>query len=144
MESFKQIKYALPGLLLFLICSCSNAPQTIVLQEIAPLPRAVVVQQSVVEFEQVYTTLRIVEVSEVNGVQRYFLVRIGSERAGIQEGVVGEISEDASFQRVIGAFRIVELQGNFFRCEITELTHRIGTNAHVRVPTGELRELSSR
>jgi hypothetical protein len=93
--------------------------------------------QPVVEFEPIYNVLRIVEVSEVNGVQRFFMVRIGTDRTGIEVNTVGEISEDANFQRVIGTFRILEIQGNFFRCEITELTHRIGSNAHVRIQVGE-------
>jgi hypothetical protein len=90
----------------------------------------------------VYATFRIVEVSEVNGVQRFFLVRIGAERTGIQIGVAGEIAEDEAFQRIIGNYRISEMYSDFFRGEIVDLTHRIGANAFVRVQTGErLREI---
>ena len=123
----------------FLFCSCkSMPPDALVLQEIAPIPQAVIAARRVAtELEPVYANFRIIEVSEVNGVQRFFMVRMGAERTGIQVGVTGEVGEDAAFQRVIGSFKIIELIGDFFRCEITELTHRIGTNAYARVQTGE-------
>jgi len=141
MESVKKIKriknVVTISALLILICSCKTK-DTLVLQEIAPLPKAVVAaNQTVKEFEPVYAVFRIVEVTEVNGVQKFFLVRFPTDRTGIEKGVTGEIGEDASFQRIIGDFKIVELLGNFFRCEITELAYRIGTNAQARVVIGE-------
>jgi hypothetical protein len=106
--------------------------------EVAPLPRAVVAaNQSVTEYEPVYAVYRIIEVTEVNGVQKFFLVRFGADRTGIEIGVTGEIGEDSSFQRIIGNYKIVELLGNFFRCEVTELAYRMGANAHARVVIGE-------
>ncbi|MDR0312025.1 MAG: hypothetical protein LBI14_00345 [Treponema sp.] len=138
--------------LLFLAFSCKSPPppppdpiiifhDPLVLQEVAPIPRAVVaVQQAaaVVEYEPVYSTFRIIEVSEVNGVQRYFLVRMGADRTGIAVGVTGDIGEDSAFQRIIGNYRIIELHDDFIRCEIIELTYRIGTNAYMRVQIGEV------
>jgi hypothetical protein len=131
----------------YLICSCISPPppptvvvvhDPLVLQEVAPLPRAVVAaRQAITEYEPIYATLRIIEVSEVNGVQKYFLVRMGADKTGITVGVTGDIGEDTTFQRIIGNYKIIELSGDFFRCEITELSYRIGTNAHVRVQTGE-------
>jgi hypothetical protein len=142
MESVKKIKiiqYAVIAAgIFFLVCSCKTPADTLALMEVAPLPRAVIAaQQAVTEYEPVYAAYRIVEVTEVNGVQRFFLVRFGADRTGVEVGVAGEIGEDASFQRVIGNYRIVEFLGNFFRCEITELAYRIGTNAHIRVVIGE-------
>jgi hypothetical protein len=143
MESVKKIEKILYTIivsaLFFLACSCKT-PQAapLVLTEVAPLPRAVVAaKQIVTEFEPVYAVYRIVEVTEVNGVQKFFLVRFGTDKKGIEVGVLGEIGEDAAFQRIIGNYKIVELLGNFFRCEITELAYRIGSNAHVRVVIGE-------
>ena len=148
MESVKQIKlaaYVFACLMLFSLLSCRTPPappplQPLILQEMTPLPRAVVVQAPAPEFEHepIFTVLRIVEVSEVNGVQRFFMVRMGADRTGIYAGATGEISDDENFNRIIGTFRILELQGMFFRSEITELTHRIGSNAHVRIQTGEI------
>jgi len=143
MESFKQIKSRRRIIIalawLFPLFSCKNPPvihDPLVLQEMSPVPRTVV-RQAVTEYEPVYSTLRIIEVSEVNGVQKYFLVRLGADKTGVREGVTGDIGEDATFQRIIGSYVIIEMQGNFFRCEITELAYRIGTNAHVRIKIGE-------
>jgi hypothetical protein len=142
MESVKKIKRtrhaAIAAALVFLACSCKTPQDALVLTEAAPLPKAVVAaKQTVTEFEPVYAVYRIVEVTEVNGVQKFFLVRFGTDRTGIEAGVTGEIGEDSTFQRIIGNYKIVELLGNFFRCEITELAYRIGTNAHARVVIGE-------
>jgi hypothetical protein len=142
MESVKKIKkirYAvIASALLFLAYSCGTSQDLLVLTEVAPLPKAVVAaKQTVTEFEPVYAVYRIVEVTEVNGVQKFFLVRFGADKTGIEKGVTGEIGEDSTFQRIIGNYKIVELLGNFFRCEITELAYRIGTNAHMRVVIGE-------
>jgi len=147
MESAGKIKKtscAIGALVLFLF-SCQTPPvepviiihDPLVLQEITPLPRAVVARQAVSEFEPVYSTFRIAEVSEVNGVQRFFLVRMGADRTGIQIGTAGEIAEDEAFQRIIGNYRIIELYADFFRSEIIDLTHRIGVTAFARVQIGE-------
>jgi predicted amino acid-binding ACT domain protein len=127
-----------------LLVSCKDTPPPVIiqnpltLQEIAPLPRQIVVQQAaVVEFEPVYAVFRIIEVAEVNGVQRNFLVRISGDRTGITAGVTGDIAEDAAFERIIGTYRIAEVFSDFFRCDIQELAYRIGTTAYIRVQTGE-------
>ena len=150
MESIKKIIHIQYVFLIFISLffgiSCKSAPpepiiiiqDPLVLQEIAPLPRTVVARQTVTEYEPIYSILRIIEVSEVNGVQKFFLVRSGSDKTGISVGVKGDIGEDESFQRIIGNYAIIELYGDFFRCEIVELAYRIGNNAYVRVQTGEM------
>lgn len=141
MESVKKMKIIRYAVItvwaLFFACSCKTS-DALILMEVAPLPRAVVAaNQSVTEYEPVYAVYRIIEVTEVNGVQKFFLVRFGADRTGIEIGVTGEIGEDSSFQRIIGNYKIVELLGNFFRCEVTELAYRMGANAHARVVIGE-------
>ena len=81
--------------------------------------------------------LKIIEVSEVNGVQKFFLVKIGSDRTGIAVGTTGEIAEDQEFSKVIGIFKIIEVYGDFFKCRVEELTYKIGLNAFVRYKIGE-------
>jgi len=142
MEPVKKIKKIIYWIIipLFYVFGCKAPPPAIdplVLQEISPIPRSVKTNQVVTEYEPVYSILRIVEVSEVNGVQKFFLVRIGTNRTGIEVGVTGDIGEDASFQKIIGNYKIIELQGDFFRCEIVELAYRIGRNAYIRVKIGE-------
>lgn len=121
------------------ISSCSSPPEidnSLVLLELEPLPRTVVVKQRV-EFEPIYSVLKIIEVSEVNGVQKFFLVKIGSDRTGIAVGTTGEIAEDQEFSKVIGIFKITEVYGDFFKCRVEELTYKIGLNAFVRYKIGE-------
>jgi hypothetical protein len=146
MELAKKIKAAFLFGAVFLAGNCKSAPpepiiiiqDPLVLQDVMPLPRAVVVaRQEISEYEPVYATFRIVEVSEVNGVQKYFLVRLGADKTGIANGITGDISDDADFQRIIGNYKIIEIYGDFFRCEIVELAYRIGTTAYIRVQTGE-------
>jgi hypothetical protein len=108
----------------------------LVLQEIAPLPRTIVIKP-VIEYEPVYTVLRIVEVSEVNGVQKFFLVRTGADKTNIEAGAAGDIAEDAEFKKIIGAYTIIEVYGDFFRCEVRHLDYKIGNAAYIRIKTGE-------
>ncbi|QQO09003.1 hypothetical protein [Breznakiella homolactica] len=138
-------KLLIPGLLVILLTACASDPpeaeiiiqDPLVLLEIAPLPRAVVVAKQVQEYEPVYTVYRIIEVSEVNGVQRFFLVRTGADKTGIEVGVTESIAEDAEFQKIIGKFKIIEMFGDFFRCQIEELDYKIGSTAYIRIKTGE-------
>jgi hypothetical protein len=131
------------------VFSCKSGPETVhdplVLQEIAPIPRTVRAGPVATEYEPVYSVMRIVEISEVNGVQKYILIRAGADRTGIDLDVAGDIGDDAAFQRVIGNFKIIEIHGNFIRCEIIELAYRIGPSAYVRIKIGEqLKEAASR
>lgn len=136
----KKLCISLTSFWVILVFSCSSPPPAIidnlVLQEVEPLPRNVVVKQKV-EFEPVYSVFRIIEVSEVNGVQKFFLVKIGADRTGITVGTTGEIAEDQEFSKIIGSCKIIEVYGDFFKCRIEELTYKIGLNAFVRFKTGE-------
>jgi hypothetical protein len=136
MIKIKRINITLLLLFLFFSCKTPIIHDPLVLQEISPLPRSIV-RQAVTAYEPVYSILRIIEVSEVNGVQKYFLVRLGADKTGVSVGVTGDIGEDSTFQRIIGSYTIIEMHGDFFRCEITELAYRIGANAHVRIKIGE-------
>ncbi|MDR1933058.1 MAG: hypothetical protein LBQ57_09605 [Spirochaetales bacterium] len=124
----------LAGCALFLQAAIVQDP--LVLAEIAPLPRSVVVKP-VLEYEPVYSVMRIIEVSEVNGVQKFFLARAGADRTNLAEGGGGEISDDEEFKKIIGNYKIIEVFGDFFRCEVRQLDYKIGQNAFVRIKTGE-------
>jgi hypothetical protein len=50
---------------------------------------------------------------------------------------VGEIADDEEFKKVIGNFKIVEVYGDFFRCEAQRLDYKISENAYIRIKTGE-------
>lgn len=126
-----------------LLYGCSSLPppppiiqDPLVLQEIAPLPRTIVVKPVVV-YEPVYTVLKIIEVSEINGVQKFFLVRIGADKTNIVVNTAGDIAEDAEFKKIIGTYKITEVYGDFFHCEVQQLDYRIGTTAYIRIKIGE-------
>ena len=123
-------------LLLLTGCKTVQIIDPLVLQEIAPLPRTVVIKP-VVEYEPVYAVMKIVEVSEENGVQKYFLVRLGADKTGVAVGITGDIAEDIEFQKIIGSYKIIEMYGNFCRGQIDSLSYKIGTTAYVRVKIGE-------
>lgn len=108
----------------------------LVLQEIAPLPRTVV-KKAVVVYEPVYSVLKIIEVSEVNGVQKFFIVKTGADKAGIAVGVSGDIAEDPECAKLIGTYKIVEVYGDFFKAQVDMLSYKIGAVAYARVKTGE-------
>ena len=117
-------------------CKSVTIVDPLVLSEIAPLPRTVVVKP-VIEYEPVYSVMRIIEVSEENGLQKYFLVRLGADKTGVARGVSGDIAEDADFQKIIGTYKIIEIYGDFFRGQIDSLSYKIGPTAYIRVKTGE-------
>jgi hypothetical protein len=73
----------------------------------------------------------------VNGVQRYVLARIGTDKTNIKIDTTGDIALNESFAEVIGNYRIVEIYGTFFRCEIVSLNRRIGASAFIRIQIGE-------
>ncbi len=123
----------------FSLLSCSTVDpnaNALSLQEIAPLPRTVVVKP-VIEYEPVYVVLKIVEVSEVNGVQKYFLTKFGADKTGVSVGVAGDIAEDPEFTKIIGTYKIIEVYKDFFKSQIDMLSYKIGTTAYIRVKTGE-------
>jgi hypothetical protein len=106
-------------------------------EEISPLPRAVLVRPPAAEYEPVYSVMRIIEVAEVHGVQKFFLVRAGADKTHIVEGKEAEIADDAEFKKIIGVCTIIEIFGDFFRCEVKRLDYKIGPSAHIRIKTGE-------
>jgi hypothetical protein len=146
MESLKKMRrgarnlFRVSGAWLFAGCVLFSQDvviqEPLVLEEIAPLPRTMVVKP-VLEYEPVYSLMRIIEVSEVNGVQKFFLVRAGADRTNIAEGSGGDISDDEEFKKIIGNFTIIEVYGDFFRCEVRQLDYKIGQSAFIRVKIGE-------
>ena len=124
MESSEKIKFKIIICFFCTVCiftaaACESPSPIIilqdplVLQEVNPLPRTVIIKP-VLEYEPVYAIFRIIEVSEVNGVQKYFLARSGADKQYVQRGITGEIADDAEFKKIIGSFKIVEIVGGFF------------------------------
>lgn len=125
----------MPLVAAFVFCSCKTIlPAT--LAEIKPLPREVVVEQKV-EYEPVYAVMKVLEVSEENGVQKYLLAKTDGDSKEITAGVYGEIAASISFDPVLGTFKVLGIQGGFIRCSIETLTHKIPSNSFVRIQTGQ-------
>lgn len=120
--------------LLFL--SCKTTMGTITLLEIKPLPREVIIETPI-EYDPIYAVLKIREVSEENGVQKYLFAKMDSDIPEITSGIMGEISPDASFGEVIGTFKVISKSGGFVRGSIESLTHKVPTNSFVRIQIGK-------
>lgn len=138
------MKFSIPFVVFMTVflSSCETPPpppiiiDTLVLDELQPKPREIVVKKEV-EYEPVFASLKIIEVSEENGVQKKIIVRIGPDRKGLAIGVKGDIAEDEAFQKVIGTYRITELFADFFTAEIEVLNYKIGSTAWIRYKIGE-------
>ena len=115
---------------LFSSCMTTTVKDMLTLQEIAPLPREVAVVK-VLEYEPVYNVLKIVEVTERNGVQSQFMVRYGADRTK------GDIGADPTFEKIIGTYRITNIYRDFFQAEIETLDYKIGANGYIRIKIGE-------
>ena len=123
------------GLIIILFISCKST-SIVVLQEIKPLPKEVVVQKKL-EYEPIYSSMKILEVSEVNGIQKFILAKLDSSAINIEIDLIGEISLDSSFSEIIGTFKVTSKSGGFLKGTIITTTHRIPTNSYLRVQIGQ-------
>ena len=119
----------------FACLSCTTMG-SISLLEVKPLPREVVIEVPV-EYEPIYAILKIREVSEENGVQKYIFAKLDKDIPEVKAGSLGEISADVSFGEVIGTFKVISKSGGFVNCLIENLTHRIHANSYIRIQTGQ-------
>lgn len=119
----------------FLIISCVSSTPLAML-EIKPLPREVVIEHQA-EYEPIYATMKVLEISEENGVQKYLFAKVEGEVSEITAGVVGEISGDLSFDKILGNFKVISRNGNFIRCSIETLTHKVPANSYIRIQIGK-------
>lgn len=129
------------SLLIFLLFlfSCKSPPiiiDLLVLDDIMPLPRAAVIRKVEI-FEPIYSVHKISEVTEENGVQKYFLARIGDERVNVKFGMTNDISDTVTFEQIVGTYTIIDVYQDFFRAKIDTLTYKLGADAHVRIKIGE-------
>lgn len=126
---------------LFLLVGCASTPlapaeDPLVLLEITPLPKDIQIKKEVL-YEPVYGVMRILEISQENGVQTEVMAKKGDITEGLNKGVVGEISEDASFGEIIGTFKITSVMNGFVTGKIETVTKKIPNNAYMRVVIGQ-------
>lgn len=123
------------SILPFAFFSCTSMG-SVALIEVKPMPREVVIEVPV-EYEPIYAILKIREVSEENGVQKYIFAKLDKDVPEIKAGSLGEISADVSFGEVIGTIKVISKSGGFINCSIENLTHRIPANSYIRIQTGQ-------
>ena len=133
MELTRKIAIAILPLLCL---SCNTTMGPIAMQEIKPLPREVVIATPI-EYDPIYAVLKIREVAEENGVQKYLYAKLDGDIPEITAGVMGEISVEATFSEVIGTFKVVSKDGGFVRGSIESLTHKVPSNSFIRIQTGQ-------
>lgn len=122
-----------------LLASCASGKvveDPLVLLEVTPLPKSVVIQKKV-EYEPIYGVMRVLEVSEENGVQKYLLAKAGDIKNGLTPGTTGDIGTDAAFGTVIGTFKIVNVTNGFVKGSIETVTQKVPGNAYIRIQTGQ-------
>lgn len=133
MELTRKIVFAI---LPILCLSCKTTMGSIAMQEIKPLPREVVIATPI-EYDPIYTMLKIREVAEENGVQKYLYAKLDGDISEITAGVMGEISVEATFSEIIGTFKVISKDGGFVRGSIESLTYKVPSNSFIRIQTGQ-------
>ena len=86
MEFIGKITVFLLSIMLF---SCTSTT-SVALLEIKPLPKEVVIQKKV-EYEPIFSIMKILEISEVNGIQKYIITKLDADSDEINIDVLGEI-----------------------------------------------------
>lgn len=125
--------------LLMLLSGCATAPKPelpLVLVELTPLPRNVQIKKQVL-YEPLYGNMRVLEITQSNGVQAELMAKVGELKGKIEKGVMGEISEDANFSEIIGTFTVSSILNGFVTCKIENVTKKIPNNAYIRVQIGQ-------
>ena len=123
--------------LFFVFISCKTSQLTMItLTEIKPLPKEVIIEKKL-EYEPIYTNMKILEVSEVNGVQKNIIAKIESDIDSIQVDMLGEISYDNAFSEIIGTVKVTGIRGGFLEGVIESSTHKIPVNSYLRFQIGQ-------
>jgi len=137
MESSGKIIIIILSALLVVSCASGKIVEDpLALLEVTPLPKSVVIQKKV-EYVPIYGVMRVLEVSEVNGVQKYLLAKAGDVKTGLAAGVTGDIGTDAAFGTVIGTFKIVSVTNGFVKGSIESVTQKVPPNAYIRIQNGQ-------
>ena len=132
MEFIGKITVFLLSIMLF---SCTSTT-SVALLEIKPLPKEVVIQKKV-EYEPIFSLMKILEISEVNGIQKYIITKLDADSDEINIDVLGEIAATNSFDEVLGTIKVISKAGGFLKCSIENSTHKIPANSYIRIQIGQ-------
>ena len=101
------------------------------LVEIEPLPEKKKVEVVIIPKEYEYISSGVAEVEEIDGVQKFFYIKLGYSRAGIQQHMEGKIFNDLDQKEQIGTFKLVEVFKDFSKAQIIELNFKLNSDATV-------------
>ena len=132
MEFIGKITVFLLSIMLF---SCTSTT-SVALLEIKPLPKEVVIQKKV-EYEPILSIMKILEISEVNGIQKNIITKLDADSDEINIEAMGEIAATNSFDEVLGTVKVVSKTGEFLKCSIENSTHKIPANSYIRIQIGQ-------
>ena len=132
MEFIGKITVFLLSIMLF---SCTSTT-SVALLEIKPLPKEVVIQKKV-EYEPIFSIMKILEISEVNGIQKDIITKLDADSDEINIEAMGEIAATNSFDEVLGTVKVVSKTGGFLKCSIENSTHKIPANSYIRIQIGQ-------
>lgn len=139
MELIGKIKILLMVSFLSMLSGCatsSRQEKPLVLTELTPTPKTVQIKKPAI-YEPVYGYMRVLEITQKNGVQSELMAKAGDLRDKLEKGVTGEISADSSFGEIIGTFSVVSILNGFVICKIENVTRKIPNNAYIRIQTGQ-------
>lgn len=124
---------------LFLLSGCvsSSKPEKfLILTELTPTPKAVQIKKPAI-YEPVYGYMRVLEITQTNGVQSELMAKSGDLQDKLEKGVMGEISVNSSFDEIIGTCFVVSILNGFVVCKIENVTRKIPNNAYIRIQIGQ-------
>jgi len=139
MELNGKMKILLVISFLFLLSGCvsSSKPEKfLILTELTPTPKAVQIKKPAI-YEPVYGYMRVLEITQTNGVQSELMAKSGDLQDKLEKGVMGEISVNSSFDEIIGTCSVVSILNGFVVCKIENVTRKIPNNAYIRIQIGQ-------
>lgn len=124
------------------VFSCKSAPEIVEeepeviaiayeIEELEPLPEKIV-KVVVKPKEYDYIVSSVAEVEEIDGVQKYFYIKLGYSKEGITRNMEGKIFNDMEQKEQIGTFKLVEVFKSFSKAQITELNFKLSNSATVQ------------
>lgn len=81
---------------------------------------------------------KIVQITDVNGVQKFIYLLFGKPSKKLKPGAIGDIFADASLKQKIGKCKLLESEQGFYKAIVTDLYYRMSGTSMVQFDiTGE-------
>lgn len=124
---------------IFVGCATPPKPPQFTLTEVGPdLSKLQPVVAPPVNVPKVLVLGKIVQIIDVNGIQKYVYLLFGNPSNKLKPGLMGDIFADASLAQKIGKCKLIESEQGFYKAVVTELYYRLtGTSVVQFDITGE-------